>query len=142
MSSRCQRGPILARSVSRWRDQVAKRPPRSGTPGFGRFRVKYFLMSSLFIVVLVVSSLIYVKQSSKAPHNLLSNASLHKLFLLEKKVERGEIDQGLWIAYFPDVPVHKVPSCEDCQAFNVCRYNHDLEPIECFSKRERHSKEF
>ena len=77
---------------------------------------------------------------SEKPKPPSSLPPLQKLFLLEKKLERGEIDQGLWIAYFPDVPANKVPTCNDCPAFNVCKYNHDLEPIECFSRRERNLK--
>ena len=69
-----------------------------------------------------------------------STASLYKLFLLEQKLESGEIPLGMWISHFPDNPADEVPSCRDCEAFNVCRYNHDMEPIECFSRRERHHK--
>jgi len=66
------------------------------------------------------------------------NTSLNELFLLQKKLETGEINQGTWISYFSDLPADEVPACEDCSAFKVCPYHHDLEPIECFSKRTRH----
>lgn len=69
-----------------------------------------------------------------------SATPLHKLFTLEKRLENGEIDQGLWISYFPDFPINKVPTCEDCEAFDVCKYNHDMEPVECFARRRRHFK--
>ena len=65
-------------------------------------------------------------------------AALNKLFLLQEKLETGEINRGVWIIYFSDLPVDKVPGCEDCAAFRVCPYHHDLEPIECFSNRTRH----
>jgi len=64
--------------------------------------------------------------------------TLNKLFLLQKKLETGKINQGMWVSYFSDLPADKVPTCEDCPAFKVCPYHHDQEPIECFSTRARH----
>jgi len=79
-------------------------------------------------------------QAGTKPREILWDHSTERLFLLEEKLESGEIDLGLWILYFPDFPVDRAPYCEDCAVFHCCRYHHDTDPIECFSRPERHLK--
>jgi len=61
-----------------------------------------------------------------------------KFFLLQKKIESGKINFGVWFAHFSNLPVDKIPTCKDCAAFNVCIFSHDKEPIDCFSSPGRH----
>jgi len=74
----------------------------------------------------------------KGPQHRPSDPPQNKLSLLERKLDRGEINPGVWRTYFPDLTDGKIPSCEDCAAFEVCIYDHDLEPIACLGKQERH----
>ena len=59
------------------------------------------------------------------------------LRLLRDKLEAGDINPGLWFAYFPNCQGGKVPTCQDCEAFAVCPFGHDREPVDCFLRPER-----
>ena len=60
------------------------------------------------------------------------------LLVLHRKFETGEIDFESWCHFFSDCPIDRIPVCEDCAAFRKCAYGHDLEPMECFSRPNRH----
>jgi len=72
------------------------------------------------------------------PQRSSSIESQSSLLILVEKLERGDINYGVWISYFPSYSGDRVPTCEECEAFSVCIYNHDLPPLKCFSKPGRH----
>jgi len=63
------------------------------------------------------------------------------LSALREKLERGEINPTAWMWHFSSYPAYKIPVCEDCADFDTCEYGHDMPPIECFSKPERHKED-
>ena len=62
-----------------------------------------------------------------------------RLGLLRKKLESGTINPAIWEAYFPNLPADKEPSCQDCEAFGSCPFNHSSDPLVCLSYPGRYS---
>ena len=57
---------------------------------------------------------------------------------LEQKLAEGDINPGVWLCYFPNYDSTSLPSCQDCEAYPVCKYAHDKEPLKCFTTPGRH----
>ena len=53
------------------------------------------------------------------------------------KLENGEIDPLVWTFHFGNVPISKVPTCEDCKHSRRCPQNKRSNPIDCFSLKKR-----
>jgi hypothetical protein len=74
-------------------------------------------------------------------HQELARELRKSLVILREKMESGEINPLAWMWHFSSFPAARVLRCEDCADYEGCEYDHDMAPLDCFSKTDRHQSD-